>query len=105
MGRIDLRKNDIRFSGIMALSLAYQHNHTLLCLNLDSTKFAIKKNYKTNNRKASSSSDEDDDDLPTNQGDDVGAEEELAQHQAKLLTDIDQYQKRNQEELRKRKQG
>jgi len=116
--RIDLRKNDIRFSGIMALSLAMRNNKSLLCLNLESSKFSIKKNYKTNSsqRVVESDSDSDSDDMvkerikgdnpvgssgDANSGSsgpvkDNDSEEELAEHQAMFLKDIVEYQSRNQ---------
>ena len=119
--RIDLRKNDIRFSGIMALAHAMKENTKLLFLNIDSGKFSIKKNYnkrsqsgedqKSNKRSQSSDSDEDTKEMQgknnnnknnnneENQEDDE-TERELAEHQLKFAKLIDEYQKRNQEILK-----
>ena len=33
--RIDLRENDVRTGGLMALKLAMKHNETVRCLDLD----------------------------------------------------------------------
>lgn len=101
--------------------MKFSQNHFLLCLNLESSKFSIKKNYKTNSsqRAVESDSDSDSDDMVKerikknnnrvgNGGDtntasvgsptkDKDSEEELAEHQAMFLKDIVEYQSRNQD--------
>lgn len=111
--RIDLRKNDIRFSGIMALAHALRENTKLLFLNIDSGKFSIKKNYNKrgqnnnnskNTNRTPSSDDSDNDDKSSGKESD-GAESELADHQLKFAKLIDEYQKRNQEMLKASQEG
>lgn len=129
--RIDLRKNDIRFSGIMALAHAMKENTKLLFLNIDSAKFSIKKNYnkrgqngnsqgnnnssqRGTNRDASGnknryhsedSEDSDADSVSKKNNDSDDAETELANHQIHFANLIDEYQKRNQELLKNENDG
>merc|ERR1712150_51449 len=86
-----------------------RHNMTLLCLNLDVTQFSIKQNYNIQNRRNISTSDDEEDidmqrkDLSSSVIQDGEVMDELAEHQQQLLKDIESYQKRNQEALKKRK--
>lgn len=80
-----------------------------LCLNLDVTQFSIKQNYNIQSKRNISTSDDEEDidlqrkDLSSTVVQDGEVMDELAEHQQQLLKDIESYQKRNQELLKKRK--